>query len=51
MSSKVTMNVRKAGEGARVIDIQGEVNAAAESALMEAYNQASNARVIVLNFN
>ncbi len=48
----VTMTVRKAGSGASVIDIQGEINATAEPVLMDAYNQAtaSGARTILLNF-
>ena len=48
---KVSMEVRKIGN-AGVIDIQGEVTAACENILMNAYNQASqgNTRSIVLNF-
>jgi anti-sigma B factor antagonist len=51
--ANITLSVRKAGNGAGIIDIQGEVNAFAESALMDAYGQASNGntRVIVLNFS
>ena len=50
--AKVTMTVRKASETASVVDIQGEVTGFAESALMDAYIQASagNARAIILNF-
>jgi anti-sigma B factor antagonist len=50
--ASVTMNVRKAGAKASVLDIQGEINAYAENVLMDAYNQASNsgARYILLNF-
>ena len=50
--AKATMNVRKAGDRASVIDIHGEVNGATENALMDAYTEAStgNARTIVLNF-
>jgi len=49
----VTMNVRKAGGAASIVDIQGEVTALAEDTLMDAYTQASqgNARAIILNFN
>jgi len=49
----VTMNVRKAGADTSIIDIQGEINAFAENALMDAYTQASSngARNILLNFN
>ena len=50
--AKVTVNVRKANQGASILDIKGEVNALAESALMDAYAQASagGARRIILNF-
>ncbi len=46
------MNVRKIN-GASIIDIQGEVTSAAETMLMDSYNQAShgNTRAIVLNFD
>lgn len=48
----VTMNVRKASANASIIDIQGEINAFAENALMDAYTQANSngARHILLNF-
>jgi anti-sigma B factor antagonist len=49
-ASKATMTVRKANDKASIIDIQGEVTAAAENALMDAYTQASTARAIILNF-
>jgi anti-sigma B factor antagonist len=51
-TANVMMTVRKAGNGASVVEIKGEVTAAAESALMEAYNQASanGTKNIVLNF-
>jgi anti-sigma B factor antagonist len=50
--ANVTMNVRKAGGAASIIDIEGEVTAFAEQVLSEAYGQASanGARAIVLNF-
>lgn len=48
--SKATMTVRHANGKASIIDIQGEVTAAAENALMDAYTQASNAHAIILNF-
>jgi len=53
MKADVTMTVRKAGQYSSVIDIQGEINAFAENALMDAYTKASSegARNIVLNFN
>ena len=49
----VKMNVRIASEGASIIDISGDVTAACEAILMEAYNQASSghARAIILNFS
>jgi anti-sigma B factor antagonist len=51
--ANVTMNVRKVNEIAGVIDIQGEINAFAENALMDAYTQASsgNVKAIILNFS
>lgn len=53
MKANVTMTVRKANTTASIIDIQGEINAFAESALMEAYAQACDNGVknILLNFN
>ncbi len=52
-TSKATMIVRQAGDKASIVDIHGEVTAAAENALMDAYTQASgnNARAIILNFS
>jgi len=51
--AKVTVSVRKPNPQAGIIDIQGEVTATAETALMEAYAQASNGntRAILLNFS
>ena len=51
--SKVNFQVRKPSYKAAVIDIQGEMNAQAESPLMEAYTQASSPGVqaIILNFS
>ncbi len=53
LQPKVSMNVRKASDYACVMDIEGEINAAAEPVLMEAYNQAcaSGTRNILMNFN
>jgi anti-sigma B factor antagonist len=47
------MNVRKISPRTSVIDIEGDMTAAAEEALMEAYAQASTptTRTIVLNFS
>jgi len=52
LAVNVSIGVRKATEKVSILDIQGEINAAAESKLMEAYTQASNAgsKIIVLNF-
>jgi anti-sigma B factor antagonist len=52
LSEKVVVNVRKADPKTTIVDIEGEVSAFAESALMDAYNQASadGAEAIVLNF-
>src|SRR5512135_253271 len=50
---KISVNVRNPGQAAsRIIDIHGDVNASAETALMDAYTQASQdqARAIILNF-
>lgn len=51
--SNLTMTVRKANGSACVLDIQGEINAAAEPILMDAYNQACahGARTLVMNFS
>lgn len=51
--ANLTTHVRKAGPFACVIDVQGEINAQAENALTEAYNQACDlqARNIILNFS
>ena len=47
-----TMAVRKVNDRVCVIDIKGEVTAAAENALMDAYTQAGNhVRAVVLNFS
>jgi anti-sigma B factor antagonist len=45
------MSVRKVNDHVSVIDIHGEVTAAAENALMDAYTQSgSQVRAVVLNF-
>jgi len=47
-----TMSVRKPNDRVSVIDVQGEVTAAAENALMDAYTQGGGqARAIILNFS
>ncbi len=50
---KATMSVRHLNDGASIIDIEGEVTAAAENALMDAYTEASkhNARAIILDLH
>ena len=52
VSPNVSIEVRKAAEKASVLDVKGEINAAAESTLMEAYTQATTAgaKAIILNF-
>ena len=51
--SKLTTEVRKVNPFTSIIDIHGEINAQAESVLMDAYTQASVAgvRSIILNFS
>jgi anti-sigma B factor antagonist len=53
MNAKVTMTTRKLNNLAAVIDIQGEINAFAESVLMEAFAQATagGSRFVLLNFS
>ena len=48
---QVTFVVRKANDKTSIIDIQGEVTAAAEKAMMDAYAQTNNAQTIILNFS
>jgi anti-sigma B factor antagonist len=50
--AQVKMNVRKASDKTRIIDVEGELTAFAENVLMDAYNQASDGQVraIILNF-
>ena len=49
----VKMTVRKVSDRASIVDIEGDVTAACEDALMEAYANATTdkTRAIVLNFN
>ena len=51
--ANITTSVRKPNDGASIIDITGDVNASAESALMDAYAQAcnDNTHAIILNFS
>jgi anti-sigma B factor antagonist len=48
----ITVTERKSKEGVYILDIQGEINAYAESALMEAYTRVNSdgASSIILNF-
>jgi anti-sigma B factor antagonist len=49
--ANATMTVRKATATVSIVDIQGEINAFAENALMDVYTQATSggATVIILN--
>jgi len=53
LSGNVIVNARKVRPQASVVDIKGEVSAFAESALMDAYHQATvdGAEAVVLNFD
>ena len=48
----LSMDVRRAGERASVIEIRGDVTSASEEALMDAYASATSGgvRTVVLNF-
>jgi anti-sigma B factor antagonist len=50
--AQVKMNVRKASDKTRIIDVEGELTAFAENVLMDAYSQASDGhvRAMILNF-
>ncbi len=49
----IQVTARKVASNASILDIQGEINAAAEPVLMDAYNQAcaQGANTILLNFS
>ena len=51
--SALTMEVRQPHAQASIIDISGDITAASEDELMEAYNKASSDRIraIILNFD
>jgi anti-sigma B factor antagonist len=51
--ANVTMSVRTVGDAVSVVDVQGDVTAFAENALMDAYTRASavGAHAIILNFS
>ena len=46
----VSMEVRRESDRVSVIDIKGDVTAASEGELMDAYNAAGDSKVIALNF-
>jgi len=48
----VAMRVRDAGDGIRIIDIEGEINGFCEDVIVEAHERASEGgvRVVALNF-
>lgn len=50
--AKTKLSVREANPSASIIDIEGEVTAASENALMDAYTEANRnePRSIILNF-
>ena len=51
--ANVTMKVRNANGKSAIVDIQGEINAFAENALMDAYTNVNSqgAQSIILNFS
>ena len=53
VKSTIALTVRKINAQTSVIDIKGDVNAAADAALADAYAQASGQgiRTVILNFS
>ncbi|MFN8185540.1 MAG: STAS domain-containing protein [Gaiellales bacterium] len=51
-STTLTMDVRSPGDGTSIVDISGDITAASEDVLMDAYGRAtpSGARAVILNF-
>jgi anti-sigma B factor antagonist len=51
--ANLTMSVRTVGDTVSIVDVQGDVTAFAENALMDAYTRASaaGARALILNFS
>lgn len=51
-TANLNMNVREAGEGVSVIDINGEITSFSEAQISEAHEEASKSdpRAVVLNF-
>ena len=52
-TANITMTVRDAAPGVRIIDIKGEITAFSEQALTDAHEQASgdDVRAVILNFS
>jgi anti-sigma B factor antagonist len=46
----LSLGIRQTGN-ASILDVQGDITAASEQTLMDAYSQAANAKCIVLNFS
>ena len=50
-TTNLTMRVRDAGEGVRVIDIEGEITSFSEKEIATAHDEAGDgARAVILNF-
>ena len=50
-TANLTMGVRDAGNGVRVIDIEGEITSFSEKEITTAHDEAGNgARAVILNF-
>src|SRR5713101_6352289 len=51
--STVMMDVRRVSEAASIVDVKGDITAASEPALMDAFTRASGdkTRAVVLNFD
>jgi len=52
MTSKTDVHVRPAGEGICIIEVRGEITAASDKPLMEAYTQAATpgTRAVMIDF-
>ena len=51
-TTNLTMRVRDAGEGVRVIDIEGEITSFSEKEIATAHDEAGDgARAVILNFD
>lgn len=51
--AKTEVRVRRAGDTACIVEVRGEITAASEQALMDAYAQAASAetRAVIIGFN